>query len=233
MKNVEKPIVNPFLVLREEFDDWAVLFDPDTCRGFGLNPTGVYVWKLLDSEHTIDDLFEELRGHAKDVPENAREHLTVFVDALVRERLAAYGTMWPHRKERPHPPLAGLTEMEPFTYEAPKLVNLGSGQSALGDCTSHGSRGGSCCGGSYASYQCNSGTCPGSTCTSGSTDSTCCSSGGCHGSGGGCTDGNCDDGYYCCSTGGLPNWCGIGPTGEGQGCGNGQCTANCGSGGAH
>jgi hypothetical protein len=28
------------VLLREEFDDWAVLYDPDTGYGFGLNPTG-------------------------------------------------------------------------------------------------------------------------------------------------------------------------------------------------
>ena len=33
----EKPIANPLIVLREEFDDWAILFDPDTGDAFGLN----------------------------------------------------------------------------------------------------------------------------------------------------------------------------------------------------
>ena len=45
--------------------------------GFGLNPTGVYLWKLLDGEHPIDALLEELRGHADGVPEDAREHIRV------------------------------------------------------------------------------------------------------------------------------------------------------------
>jgi len=47
----DKPIANPVVLLREEFDDWAILFNPDATlgfSGFGLNPTGVYVWKLLD-----------------------------------------------------------------------------------------------------------------------------------------------------------------------------------------
>ena len=30
MTNEKKAKVNPHLVLREEFDDWAVLFDPDS-----------------------------------------------------------------------------------------------------------------------------------------------------------------------------------------------------------
>ena len=28
----DKPVVNPDLVFREEFDDWAILFDPDPAR---------------------------------------------------------------------------------------------------------------------------------------------------------------------------------------------------------
>ncbi len=86
----DKPITNPFVVLREEFDDWAILFNPDAglgFGGFGLNPTGVYVWKLLDGERAIDDLLEKLRDHAEDVPQDARGHIRVFVDALVAEGL--------------------------------------------------------------------------------------------------------------------------------------------------
>ena len=29
MPESDMPIANPLVVLREEFDDWAVLFDPD------------------------------------------------------------------------------------------------------------------------------------------------------------------------------------------------------------
>ena len=54
MKNTEKPTANPDVVLREEFDDWAILFNPDTGRGFGLNPTGVYLWKIFDGKSTTE-----------------------------------------------------------------------------------------------------------------------------------------------------------------------------------
>src|ERR1019366_4826445 len=90
MKNGEKPVANPFVMLREEFDDWAILFNPDTGRGFGLSPTGVYLWKLLDGEHTIDDLFMEIRHLAEDVPEEAGDDVGAFIDALVAEGLAGF-----------------------------------------------------------------------------------------------------------------------------------------------
>ena len=75
-------------MLREEFDDWAVLFDPDTGHGFGLSPTGVYVWKLLDGEHTVDVLLKEIHHHTDSVPLDARDHIEAFVAALVAEGLA-------------------------------------------------------------------------------------------------------------------------------------------------
>jgi hypothetical protein len=43
----DKPVANPLIVLHEEFDDWAILLDPDRGNAFGLNPTGIFVWKLL------------------------------------------------------------------------------------------------------------------------------------------------------------------------------------------
>jgi hypothetical protein len=48
--DARNPVANPLIVLREEFDDWAILFDPDTGNAFGLNPTGVFIWKLLDGK---------------------------------------------------------------------------------------------------------------------------------------------------------------------------------------
>jgi SynChlorMet cassette protein ScmD len=75
MKNDEKPIANPLVVLREEFDDWAVLFDPDSGNAFGLSPTGVYLWKLVDGRHTLDALLDKIRGHADNVPEEAGGHV--------------------------------------------------------------------------------------------------------------------------------------------------------------
>ena len=75
-------------MLREEFDNWAVLFSPDTGRGFGLNPTGVYVWKLLDGARTIGGLVKKIREHVDDLPENVSDHIGAFIDELVVQGLA-------------------------------------------------------------------------------------------------------------------------------------------------
>ena len=90
MNNDDKPIANPFVMLREEFDDWAILFDPDTGHGFGLSPTGAFVWKLLDGEHSINALLEVVQSHAENASEEVGEHIGEFLDALVPEGLAGF-----------------------------------------------------------------------------------------------------------------------------------------------
>ena len=76
------PIPNPIVVLREEFDDWAVLFNPDTAAAVGINPIGVSVWKLLDGKRNLDDIVSEIGHQYDDVPGAAREELTKFIDDL-------------------------------------------------------------------------------------------------------------------------------------------------------
>jgi SynChlorMet cassette protein ScmD len=85
-----KPVANYNLVLREEFDDWAVLFDPDSGVACGLNPVGVFVWKRLDGSHTELDILRELKEDCENVPDDAAEHITEFVRDLVLRGFAGY-----------------------------------------------------------------------------------------------------------------------------------------------
>jgi SynChlorMet cassette protein ScmD len=86
----DKPMANPSVILREEFDDWAVLFDPDTAEGYALNPTGVLVWKQLDGKHTLEDIVKVVRESCQDVPEDVGQHAQDFVADLVKQGLAGY-----------------------------------------------------------------------------------------------------------------------------------------------
>lgn len=86
----DKPMANPSVILREEFDDWAVLFDPDTAEGFALNPVGVLIWKQLDGTHTLDDIVTAVRSSCEDVPDDVVAHCRSFVEDLVKQGLAGY-----------------------------------------------------------------------------------------------------------------------------------------------
>jgi SynChlorMet cassette protein ScmD len=86
----EKPIVNPVVVLREEFDDWAVLFNPDTAEAVGINPVGVALWKLMDGDRNLEKIVAEVKDRFNDVPETALEEVTDFVSNLVESGFVGY-----------------------------------------------------------------------------------------------------------------------------------------------
>jgi SynChlorMet cassette protein ScmD len=191
VKNGEKPIINPLVVLREEFDDWAVLFDPDTGHAFGLNPTGVYVWKLLDGGHTLDALLQKIRAHADDVPEDLSDHIVLFVDALVAEGLVGFDRTGCGQGKSSSPPPTRASAIEPFTYVPPQLVNLHGEQAAYGANCSNGSQATNTCGTGNLACSCSSGT----------GRSPACCSGACHNVS--CCSGTCDN---LCYAGTYPGW---------------------------
>lgn len=90
MADNDKPIANPMIVLREEFDDWAILFDPDTGKALGINPVGVFIWKRLDGNHSISDILNELKENCEDVPTEAEEDIKAFIQSLFENGLAGY-----------------------------------------------------------------------------------------------------------------------------------------------
>lgn len=88
MNLTDRPIANPIVVLREEFDDWAVLFNPDTAYAAGTNPVGVAVWKLLDGRMSIEDIVSRIKSSFEDTPEAAGKEIAAFVDTLAANGFA-------------------------------------------------------------------------------------------------------------------------------------------------
>ena len=82
MNATDKPIANPVVVLREEFDDWAVLFNPDTADALGTNPVGVAVWKCMDGKRTVADIVADIRAGFTGAPETVSKDIETFVNAL-------------------------------------------------------------------------------------------------------------------------------------------------------
>jgi len=86
----KKPIANPGVVLREEFDDWAILFNPDTADAVGTNPVGVAVWKLMDGKHGIEEIIVEIKGQFADVPNAAPQDILGFIKDLTKRGFVGY-----------------------------------------------------------------------------------------------------------------------------------------------
>ncbi|HAL92934.1 MAG TPA: SynChlorMet cassette protein ScmD [Verrucomicrobia bacterium] len=82
MNPTDKPIASPLVVLREEFDDWAVLFNPDTADAVGTNPVGVAVWKLMDGKTRLADIVSKVKNSFEDVPDSVPQEIEAFVNSL-------------------------------------------------------------------------------------------------------------------------------------------------------
>ena len=90
MKHGNNVIANQSIVLREEYDDWAILFNPATSEAFGLNPISVFIYKRLDGSNTLEDIITELRLNCSDVPDDADMLVQKFIEDLIRRNMAHY-----------------------------------------------------------------------------------------------------------------------------------------------
>jgi SynChlorMet cassette protein ScmD len=80
-----KPVARPQIRLREESDNWVILFDPDTGNARVLNPIGVFIWKLLDGTHTLNDIVEQVREYYANTPQEVEQQVTEFIEILSKK----------------------------------------------------------------------------------------------------------------------------------------------------
>jgi hypothetical protein len=73
-----------------EFDDWALLFDPDRAMTMGINPTGVAVWRLIDGQKGTEDIVKEIKEKFSDVSISAEKEISDFIDELYRKGFIGY-----------------------------------------------------------------------------------------------------------------------------------------------
>ena len=83
-----KILVNPSVVLREESDNWALLYDPDTGNTYGINPVSVFIWKQLNGKNGIKEITEKVHRHCTNVPGDVESHIEEFVSDLLEKGYA-------------------------------------------------------------------------------------------------------------------------------------------------
>jgi len=90
MKISHKPVANPVTVLREEFDDWAILFNPDTAEAVGVNPVGVAIWKLIDGRRSIEEISSSVAEQFDQTPPTLIDEVRKYVDDLSARGFLGY-----------------------------------------------------------------------------------------------------------------------------------------------
>jgi SynChlorMet cassette protein ScmD len=90
MSEDRKPIANPVVVLREEFDDWAVLFNPETGDALGINAMGVFLWKRMDGRRVLKEIIKDVEDGFEGVPQTAVQEISSFVNQLAGYGLVGY-----------------------------------------------------------------------------------------------------------------------------------------------
>jgi len=82
---------NPSIVLRVEYEDQAVLFDPDTGAAYGINRTGMHIWSGLDAYHSLEDIRHHLDSVFDRLPEHLDRHIEDFIQELAARSLVTFG----------------------------------------------------------------------------------------------------------------------------------------------
>jgi hypothetical protein len=76
--------------LRVEFDDWAILFDPDSANTMGINPTGVAIWGLIDGQKGIEDIVKGIKEKFSDISISVEMEISDFIDELYKKGFIGY-----------------------------------------------------------------------------------------------------------------------------------------------
>jgi hypothetical protein len=90
MAQAQRLRANPDVVLRKEFDDLVLLFNPSTNMGFGLDETGLALWNMLDGKNGMPELIAGLRRSFDAVPDDVGADVEAFLNELLAEGLVGY-----------------------------------------------------------------------------------------------------------------------------------------------
>jgi SynChlorMet cassette protein ScmD len=76
------PRKNPNIVIREEFDDWALLFNPESGKVYGINPTTAFIWQQIDGNTSIKDISGRLKDTFDKTPDTVEEEVMSIIERL-------------------------------------------------------------------------------------------------------------------------------------------------------
>lgn len=79
-------IKNPDLLVKEEDEDGALVFNPDTDKVLVLNPSALFIWRRCDGNARLGDLVAGVCHAFSGVPkERVGEEVRGFIEKMVAE----------------------------------------------------------------------------------------------------------------------------------------------------
>ena len=82
---MKKWYIGPNVVLREEADEWGVLFDPDTGNSVALNPTAITMFKAMQKFQDAESVAAAIHQEYDEVPETLNEDIAELVETLAQD----------------------------------------------------------------------------------------------------------------------------------------------------
>jgi hypothetical protein len=80
----QRYVRNPDVGMREEDEDGALLFNPDTNQVQVINPTGLFIWNLCDGSRSLNAIAEAMQQEFEGAPADEMEKdLKEFIDVMV------------------------------------------------------------------------------------------------------------------------------------------------------
>jgi hypothetical protein len=80
-------ILNPDVIFTDVGNKEAVLLHLGTKKYYSLNETGVYIWKMLESGLTPENVTQKLQNEFEISPSKAIESVLTLLNDLVSEKL--------------------------------------------------------------------------------------------------------------------------------------------------
>ena len=76
-------------VLRQEGNEWGILFDADNGEGFAVDPVAVFIWKQLDGKKTVGDIIHLIKQNFIGAPDDVTIacNCNEFINQLVEQKL--------------------------------------------------------------------------------------------------------------------------------------------------
>ena len=82
MDSADVPVAVPNAVCREEYDDWALLYDPDSGEVYGLNPVAAFIWRQVNGRRSVREIAALVRASFEDAPQAVEAETLAFVEKL-------------------------------------------------------------------------------------------------------------------------------------------------------